>query len=177
MYPEAYIQYLIQFHGYRDFFECHEILEEHWKEKEVRNRDKYWVGLIQVAVGLYHHRRENWRGARKTFQNARSIIQENETSLQQLGLDTSRLIQLIDERLSDLLLHKGYTDMNLPITDTALIEQCRQECEANQVTWLADSDLDDPYIIHRHILRDRTSVTEERLHQKLLREQKKLSRS
>ncbi|MFB4163496.1 DUF309 domain-containing protein [Alteribacillus sp. JSM 102045] len=175
MYPEAYIQYLIQFHAYRDFFECHEILEDHWKEKEAGKRDKHWVGLIQVAVGLYHHRRENWRGAQKTLQNARSILQENVYYLQHLALDTNRLIELIDERLSDILLQHPYTDMNLPITDPSLIEHCKKECNAKNVTWFAESDLNDPYIVHRHILRDRSNVTQERFKQKVLREQKRLS--
>ena len=30
-YPEAFISYLIEFHATRDYFECHELLEEYWK--------------------------------------------------------------------------------------------------------------------------------------------------
>ena len=36
VYPEAYIEYLMYFHGNRDYFECHEVLEEYWKEVSPR---------------------------------------------------------------------------------------------------------------------------------------------
>lgn len=32
VYPEAYVAFLHEFHTTRDYFECHEILEEYWKE-------------------------------------------------------------------------------------------------------------------------------------------------
>ncbi|SDH09933.1 hypothetical protein SAMN05192534_101610 [Alteribacillus persepolensis] len=176
-YPEAYVQYLVQFHGHRDFFECHEILEEHWKEKPSGYRDKHWVGLIQIAVGLYHHRRANWRGAQKTFRNARRIVQEYSASLEELALDTDQLLFLMDQRLSDILLQRTYTDMNLPITDTSLTDQCFRMCEKENVDWLGESDMFNDHLVHRHILRDRTDITEERIQQKWLREQKKLSRT
>ncbi|WP_260405419.1 DUF309 domain-containing protein, partial [Paenibacillus sp. 598K] len=65
IYPDDYIQYLIEFHVTRDYFECHELLEEYWKEQP--GDDPFydtWVGLIQIAVSQYHHRRSNHRGAR-----------------------------------------------------------------------------------------------------------------
>lgn len=52
LYPKAYIDYLVYFHGLRDYFECHEVLEEHWKKDDKAERKKYWVGLIQIAVAL-----------------------------------------------------------------------------------------------------------------------------
>ncbi len=62
MYPKAYIDYLVEFHATRDYFECHEILEEYWKEDPPKKRKRYWVGFIQLAVALYHHRRQNTAG-------------------------------------------------------------------------------------------------------------------
>lgn len=44
MYPEAYIEYLAEFHGSRDYFECHELLEEHWK-KTLRENGNY-IGSV-----------------------------------------------------------------------------------------------------------------------------------
>jgi predicted metal-dependent hydrolase len=29
-YPQAYVAYLAEFYGSRNFFECHEIMEEYW---------------------------------------------------------------------------------------------------------------------------------------------------
>ncbi|MCD2486520.1 DUF309 domain-containing protein, partial [Staphylococcus aureus] len=50
MYPKAYIDYLVEFHATRDYFECHEILEEYWKEDPPKKRKRYWVGFIELAV-------------------------------------------------------------------------------------------------------------------------------
>ena len=69
-YPKAYILYLVHFHGDRDYFECHEILEEHWKEMDPKDRMSHWVGLIQIAVAVYHERRENRQGAIRTLTKA-----------------------------------------------------------------------------------------------------------
>lgn len=37
MYPAEYLEYLVYFHADRDYFECHEILEEYWKEQGMNN--------------------------------------------------------------------------------------------------------------------------------------------
>lgn len=177
MYPEAYIQYLVQFHAHRDFFECHEILEEHWKENDIKNRYSPWVGLIQIAVGLYHYRRENFRGAEKILKNAYTILEQNPDHLRRLGLDFDKLLNVTHDCLLHVLERKDYRDINLPLTDQALIERCKQESAHQHVTWLAESDLRNKHLVHRHILRDRTEIDEERLRQKQLKETtRKLSR-
>ncbi|SFE32609.1 DUF309 domain-containing protein [Alteribacillus iranensis] len=153
-YPEAYIQFLIHFHGSRDFFECHEILEEHWKRKKRGNRDAYWTGLIQLAVALYHHRRANHTGALKLFRNSEKIIQAHAEKVERLAIDTGSLLHLIDEKISDVLEEKPYADMNLPLTDESLIEACKKRCRAQQIEWQRKSDLDNPYLVHKHMLRD-----------------------
>lgn len=51
-YPQAYIEYLEYYHGARDYFECHEVLEEYWKENPSSPLSAAWVGLIQLAVAM-----------------------------------------------------------------------------------------------------------------------------
>lgn len=46
----------------RQFFECHETLEEAWIEETDPLRYLY-QGILQVGVGFYHLRRGNFRGA------------------------------------------------------------------------------------------------------------------
>ncbi|MFZ4452211.1 DUF309 domain-containing protein [Salibacterium aidingense] len=166
MYPEAYVQFLVQFHAHRDYFECHEILEEFWKETDPGNRLSLWVGLIQTAVGLYHHRRENFRGAEKIFASAHSILQANTDSLLQLGLDAETLLDKVDQCLTAARHRNMFQDINLPITDPGLTERCRQECDHQQVTWLNASDLTNKQLIHRHILRHHSGREEGRIQQK-----------
>lgn len=59
-YEPLYVAYLIYFNRDRDYFECHEVLEELWLEQD---RDPLYKALLQAAVGLYHFRNGNIRGA------------------------------------------------------------------------------------------------------------------
>lgn len=42
----------------KDFFECHEILEDIWFDTRGYKRDLY-AGLLHIAVGFYHLTRKN----------------------------------------------------------------------------------------------------------------------
>lgn len=59
------------FHGIelfnrRDFYDCHEVLEDVWNEQE--DPDKQLTqGLIQVAVAYHHALSGNYAGAKKLF--------------------------------------------------------------------------------------------------------------
>nr|WP_307342000.1 DUF309 domain-containing protein [Caldalkalibacillus uzonensis] len=164
MYPKAYVDYLIHFHASRDYFECHEVLEEYWKSQP--DREPVWVGLIQVAVALYHHRRGNFNGAAKMLASARQILDREQGAVQKLGLDPSALIKQLTEQLNDIQDLKPYTSFNLPITDPQLLQHCRQVCQENNLTWGTRSDPDNAFLIHKHKLRDRSDVIREREWQK-----------
>lgn len=156
-YPKEYVEYLIHFHGDRDFFECHEILEEYWKAQLIRQ--EHWVALIQIAVGLYHHRRGNRSGSLKMLQSAARKI--TTSSALELGLDFEELILRISSRLLSIENGDAYEDMNLPITDDSLLQECLGECAKRGWIWQARSSMDDQ-LVHRHTLRDRSGVIQER---------------
>lgn len=164
-YPKAYIDYLVHFHGDRDFFECHEILEEHWKAEN--QQDSYWVALIQIAVGLYHQRRGNLSGAVKMLNSSLSKLHPKE--VEQLGLNYPRLVSLINQRLTDIRNGINYTDFNLPIDDLSLIQQCKDNCMSQGLVWQSSSPMENDQVIHRHTLRDRSDVMAERKRQLRLR--------
>src|SRR5215210_8946403 len=52
----------------REFFECHEYLEEAWMQEPRRVRFLY-QGILQVGVGFYHLKNGNWRGATGLLRN------------------------------------------------------------------------------------------------------------
>jgi hypothetical protein len=52
-----------EFNG-RQYFECHETLEELWQEEQGQVRDLY-KGLIQIAAAFVHITRGNHTGARR----------------------------------------------------------------------------------------------------------------
>ncbi|SDM47321.1 DUF309 domain-containing protein [Bacillus sp. OK048] len=163
MYPKAYIQFLAHFHGDRDYFECHEILEEYWKESNERKKNSIWVGFILLAVSRYHQRRKNFIGAKRTLEKAIKIlsIQESRPNIQ--GLDSGSLFPLLSKLLDQINHEESYQSINLQIADPILLDACIKECRSKGFIWGQESDLGDESIVHRHKLRDRTYVTEERI--------------
>lgn len=157
VYPEAYLDYLVHFHGDRDYFECHEILEEYWKEHPTDVYHQTWVGFIQVAVSLYHHRRGNVLGARKMMHSA--ITNLNPQHMTQLGIDTEAFLHELRERLHQLdnPAEPPYLDLNIPLADSELLATCKARCTQLQRVWGNPSPMDEE-LIHRHTLRDRSDV-------------------
>ncbi|WP_147533843.1 DUF309 domain-containing protein [Bacillus marasmi] len=162
MYPTAYIQYLVHFHGDRDYFECHEILEEYWKELEVKDKQSIWVGFILLAVSNYHFRRQNKNGAVRTLAKALTIFRAGETSQHQLGIDMAKLLLLLEQRLIDIQNDIPYKSFNLPIIDKSLLKLCLDATQASGFIWGQDSNLNQVDLIDRHKLRDRSDVNRER---------------
>lgn len=71
-YPEKYLEGLRLFNE-EEFFECHDVLEELWSE--VIGEDKrFYQGLIQASVALFHFGNENFGGARKLYESARKNL-------------------------------------------------------------------------------------------------------
>ena len=59
--PGQLLQGIREFNG-REWFECHETVEELWIGEEGEVRD-FYQGLIQIAVALHHWRNGNFGGA------------------------------------------------------------------------------------------------------------------
>jgi predicted metal-dependent hydrolase len=172
-YAEGYLHFLMHFHGDRDYFECHEILEAYWKEHPESPLQTTWVGLIQAAVGMYHYRRGNFAGAKKSIQG--SILRSDTAHLEILGLDATLWIA----RLHDILYRldsspiKPYIDIDIPISDVTLLSTCQSLCMKHGYIWGAQSDINQSALIHRHTLRDRSDVIEQR---RLAKDQKSQQR-
>ncbi|MGJ7919926.1 DUF309 domain-containing protein [Neobacillus sp. LXY-4] len=162
MYPSAYIQFLVHFHSDRDYFECHEILEEYWKETANQDKHSIWVGFILLAVSNYHYRRGNLSGAARTLSKSLAIFQGQEQTAHQLGINLTSLIPFLEERLIHIKSGFPYSSFNLPISDPGLLRECQQLTFAKGLKWGVDSNLDNKELIHRHALRDRSDVIQER---------------
>lgn len=163
MYPKEYIEYLIHFHGDRDYFECHEILEEYWKQIDPNNKQSIWVGLILLAVSNYHHRRNNYLGAKRTMAKSIAILKNEKKQLPHLGIDANRLINDLLLRQQAISLGTPYSSYTIPISDPVLISSCSEACNNRGFLWCSESDLNNMELVHRHSARDRSSVIQERL--------------
>jgi predicted metal-dependent hydrolase len=84
-YPEKYLEGIRLFNE-QEFFECHEVLEELWSET-LGEEKKFYQGLIQAAVALFHFGNENLGGARKLYESSRLNLQHYGSFYQGLDLE------------------------------------------------------------------------------------------
>lgn len=171
MYPKEYIEYLVHFHGDRDYFECHELLEDYWKKVDKNNKRSILVGFILLAVSNYHHRRQNYKGAARTLTKALDIFQEQQQQLTSFGFSSSELLGFLNNRLLAIQNKEQYTSLVLPIQDSTLIEECKKTSKQKGFVWTTESDLANVDLVHRHSRRDRSDVILERT--KALQERQK----
>ncbi|MBO9597142.1 MAG: DUF309 domain-containing protein [Cohnella sp.] len=161
-YPDEYIQYLAEYYGSRDYFECHEIMEEYWKEHPESPQLGCWLVLIRIAVALYHARRGNRTGALKLISKA---AQETDPlRFGELGIDGAKLKELLEAAYRRWSAGPiiAYEDLDLPFTDAGLLEEARSRSLALGYPWgISGSEAGDS-IVHRHKLRDRSDVIEAR---------------
>lgn len=87
-YEPLYVQFLYLFNVERDYYECHEVLEELWLE---RGRPLVYQGLLQAAVALYHYNKGNLAGARKLLRAAKDKLEAYPN--QTLGIDLHKLVR------------------------------------------------------------------------------------
>lgn len=92
-----YIAFLYHFNVTEDYFECHEVMETLWLEE---GRSLLCQGLLQVAVGLYHHRNGNVNGAIKLFQGAVNKLEQYPDA--EAGIDLGDLVRRSREYLQGL---------------------------------------------------------------------------
>ncbi len=144
VYPPHYIAFLTYFHVNRDYFECHEVLELEWKKQADPDRLSPWVILIQIAVGLYHERRGNEKGARILYSRVENRLRERCFHLEDLGINEKQVQQDMHER-SHSVGQATFTDYDLPLCDPFLIAIIQQAKRSKQTSVLTYEQL-----VHKH---------------------------
>ncbi|WP_239614331.1 DUF309 domain-containing protein [Cohnella mopanensis] len=160
-YPIEYIRYLAEYNGSRDYFECHEIMEEYWKENPDSEYVTCWLVLIRISVCLYHARRGNWTGAIKLMGKAAG--EASAEQFDRLGMDGKELVAKLRQAAKrwtepDVT----YEDIELPIRDESLRETAQRLCRKLGYKWGTPGLEAGDEIIHRHLTRDRSEVTQAR---------------
>ncbi|MFC4304780.1 DUF309 domain-containing protein [Cohnella boryungensis] len=162
-YPEAYIAYLAEYYGSRDYFECHEIMEEYWKEGESSEYESCWLVLIRVAVAQYHARRGNWKGAIKLMDKAARETEAAPGLFKRLGVDGAALGRRLRSAVQEWSgPAPAYRDLELPIVDEALTVRAKEHCRKLGYEWSIPGLKAGDDIIHRHLTRDRQEVVSAR---------------
>lgn len=102
-YSPLYVAYLIYFNRDRDYFECHEVLEQLWLET---GRKPLYKGLLQLAVGLFHFRSGNVRGARMMLESALHKLESVQEEA--VGIDIGHLLSGVTQYLERLALYEQF---------------------------------------------------------------------
>lgn len=66
----------IELFNNEEFYDCHEVLEDVWNE-QLDPEKQLTQGIIQVAVALYHVRRDNYVGAEKLLIRGQARIRQS----------------------------------------------------------------------------------------------------
>ena len=112
--PHAQVIKGLELYNAREYFECHEVLENAWRAEKGPIRELY-RGILQVAVGYYHIQRGNYIGARKMFNRCRRWLAPFPDTCQ--GIDLAGLrrdMQAVEEAIVRLGPDRiAYFDSNL----------------------------------------------------------------
>ncbi|WP_316252477.1 hypothetical protein [Bacillus aquiflavi] len=76
---------------------------------------------------------------------------------------------MMQKQLNKIESGEKYESIQLPIADSTLKKLCQERCTSKGCKWGAASDLTNDFLIHRHTLRDRSNVIQERRKQLLKR--------
>jgi len=83
-----------------DFFEAHEVWEELWTDYRGPSR-KFYQGLIQAAVALYHFGNGNIRGARKLYHSSSEYLASYRPK--HLGLDLEKFLSEFEQCFTNVI--------------------------------------------------------------------------
>ncbi len=97
-YPELYVQGIALFND-EGFFECHDVLEEHWSE-QVGDDKEFFQGLIHAAVCLFHFGEGNFGGAIKMYRSCSRYLSSYAPVF--MGLDVDKFLADMDHCFEEL---------------------------------------------------------------------------
>lgn len=98
-YPPNYLEGIRLFNE-REFFECHDVIEELWTDTVGEER-RFLQGLIQAAVGLFHFGNDNLGGARKMYLAA--VDKLSPYAPRYWGLDLERFLADLKHCFAEIL--------------------------------------------------------------------------
>lgn len=157
-YHPLFLQFIVYFNDNQDYFECHEVLEEYWKEQENFSKDHPLTGYILMSTGLYHWRRGNTAGAARTLQKAITRFSQMPVQfgnyLEEVAVD--EIIDNLENCLKCIETGDDFYTFQLPISP-----QLQVEAEKFKPS-LALLPKNSASVIHKHIQRDRSDIISQR---------------
>lgn len=101
-----------------DYFEAHEVWEDLWHDTAGLDR-RFFQGLIQAAVAVYHAGNGNARGARRLFHSGRRYM--SAYPAHHLGLDGPAFWAAMERALADMIPDPAAADARLRVEQVPTI--------------------------------------------------------
>ena len=155
MEPSLFRQLIYYFHTKRDYFECHEFMEDAWKSKPTFSKSDIEVAFILFATSEYHYRRNNILGAQRCLQKSIHLFKLYEKHLKQLGILDSFITDL-NQRLINIK-HKKYLPFEIPISSV-----CETKIKMHYSDYVINNNVFAENIVNKHVyeylMRDKNPV-------------------
>jgi uncharacterized protein len=104
--PEGFAEGIRQFNSWM-FYDCHETLEDIWRETGAKGDDatlaNFYQGIIKAAAGYHHLLRNNYRGAVNLLSDTFRLLEPYRPAT--LGVNVNRLLSDVRaslERIGEL---------------------------------------------------------------------------
>lgn len=155
LFHPLFIDYCAYFNGNEDYFECHEVLEEYWKEIAPKEKLHPLVGYVQLATSMYHWRRANFNGATRMMSKAVLNFEQNRESEFFEYINFKQCLMVMKDKLQKMQAKEPFLKFTLPLENEQLqllVQQKISTC----------TPMDSHFIFNKHMLRDRTEILEAR---------------
>lgn len=155
LFHPLFIDYCTFFNGNQDYFECHEVLEEYWKEIAPGKKNHPLVGYVQLATGMYHWRRNNTIGAMKILKKAMNNFSINQSSPFFDFIEFDELCKNCEMSMEAIKNGKSFKPFSLTLTHAKFASIVDRKIEELP-------NVSKEFLLHKHMLRDRTDILEAR---------------
>ncbi len=154
-----FVNFIVYFNENQDFFECHEVLEEYWKEFTDRTKQHPLVGYILLSTAMYHWRRGNTIGAGRSLKKAISRLEKvsKEHPSFSEGINIENLVKNSKLASHQIDNERPFSTFAIEITSPKLHSLIKEIKPSMDLLPYGSDE-----VIHKHMLRDRSDILRER---------------
>lgn len=154
LFHPLFLKYIIYFNDHKDYFECHEVLEEYWKDIAPNDKTHPLTAWILLATGMYHWRRGNSSGANRSLSNAQKRFSLTQVSPFYEGINMTKLHASLNQTIELINQSAPFQAFIIPVdVEELLVKTQSQDMPA---------PLTGKELIHKHMHRDRSEILKAR---------------
>lgn len=154
LFHPLFLQFIIYFNDQTDYFECHEALEEYWKDIAPNDKSHPLTAWILLATGMYHWRRGNMKGASRSLINANKRFSIDPSSVFYQGIQMEELIANLMLSINHIKQSYPFQAFKIQIHSEDLLQKVSEQ--------IIPPPLTGDELIHKHMLRDRSEILKAR---------------